>query len=252
VTEREEDTLTQTVTALAHAVEMRDRSTGDHTHRVTAYSLLVAEELGMPAEQRRKLRISAALHDIGKIAIDDGILRKPGRLTDAEAAKMRTHAARGAEVIQTMPGLAWALPVVRSHHERWDGRGYPDGLNEESIPLAARVVAVADAFDAMISDRPYRGALPVNEAFEELRRGAGTQFDPRCVAAFLAVRNKVEAILSEESQIPDDSLKLTETLTAVPSLFEGALDTPVDPMPESVRAGARVPVGRPIRCGCGV
>jgi HD-GYP domain-containing protein (c-di-GMP phosphodiesterase class II) len=242
VKEREEDTLTQTVTALAQAIEMRDRSTGDHTHRVTAYSLLVAEELGMPADQRRKLRISAALHDIGKLAIDDDILRKPDRLTDSETARMRTHATRGAEVIQTMPGLAWAVPVVRSHHERWDGCGYPDGLKTESIPLAARVVAVADAFDAMISDRPYRRGLTVDEAFGELRRGAGTQFDPRCVDAFFAVRNKIEAVLSEESHVPDNPVTLTETAPNLLSQIGVGCDTPLDNSLALFRVEARLPV----------
>jgi HD-GYP domain-containing protein (c-di-GMP phosphodiesterase class II) len=197
--ERHETLFVQTVTALAQAVEMRDTYTGNHTQRVTAYSLLLAEELGLPDDQRRRLRVATLLHDIGKIAIDDQILRKPGRLSDAEFAAMRTHVLRGSEIIQMIPGLSWALPVVRGHHERYDGKGYPDGLAGEAIPLIARVVAVADAFDAMTSDRPYRAGMPVARAYEELLAGAGTHFDPDCVDAFLRARPKVEALLEKEA-----------------------------------------------------
>src|SRR5262249_6718710 len=139
------------------------------------------------------------LHDIGKIAIDDQILRKPGRLSDDEFNKMKSHVLRGYEIVQMIPGLAWALPVVRGHHERWDGRGYPDGLAAEEIPLVARVVAVADAFDAMTSDRPYRPGMPAARAFAELQACVGSHFDPECVAAFLRVRPQVEALLEKEA-----------------------------------------------------
>jgi HD-GYP domain-containing protein (c-di-GMP phosphodiesterase class II) len=197
--ERHEALFLQTVTALAQAVEMRDEYTGNHTQRVTAYSLLLAEELGMPEDERRKLQVATLLHDVGKIAIDDQILRKPGRLSDPEFDRMRTHVLRGWEIVQMIPGLAWALPVVRGHHERWDGRGYPDGLAGDAIPLTARVVAVADAFDAMTSDRPYRAGMPSARAFAELQAGAGTHFDPGCVAAFARVRPQVEAMLEQEA-----------------------------------------------------
>lgn len=197
--ERHETLFVQTVTALAQAVEMRDTYTGNHTQRVTTYSLLLAEELGLPDDQRRQLRVATLLHDIGKIAIDDQILRKPGRLSDAEFAEMKTHVTRGAEIIQMIPGLSWALPVVRGHHERFDGRGYPDGLAGEGIPLIARVVAVADAFDAMTSDRPYRSGMPAARAYAELLAGSGTHFDPTCVDAFLRARPNVEALLEKEA-----------------------------------------------------
>ena len=196
---RHEALFLQTVTALAQAVEMRDAYTGNHTQRVTAYALLLAEEMGLPEGERRRLRVATLLHDIGKIAIDDQILRKPGRLADHEFDTMKTHVVRGTEIIQMIPGLAWALPVVRGHHERWDGRGYPDGLAGEDIPLTARVVAVADAFDAMTSDRPYRAGMPAARAFAELHAGAGTHFDPDCVAAFARIRPKLEAMLEKEA-----------------------------------------------------
>ncbi len=112
---------------------------------------------------------------------------------------MRTHVLRGWEIVQMIPGLAWALPVVRGHHERWDGRGYPDGVAGDAIPLTARVAAVADAFDAMTSDRPYRKGMPAARAYAELLAGAGTHFDPECVAAFDRVRPQVEALLAKET-----------------------------------------------------
>ena len=197
--ERHEALFLQTVTALAQAVEMRDEYTGNHTQRVTTYALMLAEEMGLPEGERRRLRVATLLHDIGKIAIDDHILRKPGRLADHEFDTMKTHVVRGAEIIQMIPGLAWALPVVRGHHERWDGRGYPDGLAGEDIPLTARVVGVADAFDAMTSDRPYRAGMPAARAFAELSAGAGTHFDPECVAAFARIRPKIEAMLEKDA-----------------------------------------------------
>ncbi|OWK37837.1 HD domain-containing phosphohydrolase [Fimbriiglobus ruber] len=212
--ERQQDLLVQVVTALAQAVEMRDAYTGNHTSRVTAYALLLADELGLPDDQKQNLRAATALHDIGKIGIDDDILRKPGRLSDAEFHQMRTHVTRGAEIIETVPGLAWALPVVRSHHERWDGRGYPDRLKGEQIPLTARVVAVADAFDAMTSDRPYRRGMPADAAFAEIRAAAGNQFDPRCAEAFLRIRGKVEALLNRESEFRRKADTATDTISA--------------------------------------
>src|SRR5579883_1332553 len=196
---RHEALLLQAVTVMAQAIELRDPYTGNHTQRVTAYALLLAEELGLEEADRRQLRVATLLHDIGKIAIDDQILRKPGRLSDPEFDRMKTHVLRGSEIIQMIPGLSWALPVVRGHHERWDGRGYPDGLRAEEIPLSARVVAVADAFDAMTSDRPYRTGMPLARAFAELEASAGTHFDPTCVAAFLRLRPKIETILAQEA-----------------------------------------------------
>jgi putative nucleotidyltransferase with HDIG domain len=196
---RHESLWLQTITTLAQAIEMRDPYTGNHTQRVTTYALLLAEELEMSDDDRRRLKIATLLHDIGKIAIDDHILRKPGRLAPDELTLMKSHVVRGWEIVQMIPELVWALPVVRGHHERWDGRGYPDGLKGEEIPLPARVVTVADAFDAMTSDRPYRPGMPAERGFAELQAGAGTHFDPACVEAFLRIRPKIEAILAKEA-----------------------------------------------------
>jgi len=185
----------QTVTALAQAVELRDKYTGGHTQRVTMYALLLADQLGLSQQDRRLLQIGVPLHDIGKIGVDDAILRKPGQLTAEEFESMRSHTVRGADILASVPELSIVLPIVRSHHERWDGSGYPDGLAGDAIPLLARVVAVADAFDAMVSDRPYRKGLPVAKAFAEMAGQAGRQFDPRCVRAFLELRPQIEELL---------------------------------------------------------
>jgi putative nucleotidyltransferase with HDIG domain len=211
--EDEQDLVVQTVTALAQAVEMRDRYTGNHTHRVTKYALILAEELNLPTADRRLLKIAVPLHDIGKIAIDDNILRKTGPLTESEFALMKTHVTVGADIVRTIPGLAATLPVVLSHHECWDGTGYPDGLKGEQIPLLARVVAVADAFDAMTSDRPYRAGVSAEKTLAEIIARSGTQFDPRCVEAFLRARPRVEGLMSQEMQFMRMANTQTHTIS---------------------------------------
>jgi putative nucleotidyltransferase with HDIG domain len=181
-----------TLTVLSQAVEMRDPYTGGHTSRVTQYSLLLARRLGLAAEELEVLRYGTPLHDIGKIGIDDAILRKPGRLTPEEFEVMKAHTTKGAAILATIPEMEPAVPIARSHHERWSGQGYPQGLAGESIPRLARVVAVADAFDAMSSDRPYRKGVSPEAALVELEKQGGRQFDPECVAAFVAVRDEIE------------------------------------------------------------
>ena len=155
---------------------------------------MLAEHLSMSDADLELIRIGTPLHDIGKIGIDDAILRKPDKLTPEEFEMMKTHTVKGAEIINTVPDLRPILPIVRSHHERWDGKGYPDGLAGEAINALARIVALADAFDAMTSDRPYRKGMAPEVAFSEIEKGAGRQFDPCFAAAFLAIR---EAILRE-------------------------------------------------------
>ncbi len=195
--EQQRSLFLQAANTLAQTVELRDTYTGNHTQRVTAYASLLAEELKLSASERQQIAIATPLHDIGKIAVADAVLRKPGRLTADEYEEMKTHVSKGAALLANIPGLAPMLPIVRSHHERWDGSGYPDGLAGEGIARVARVVAVADAFDAMTSDRPYRLALSAEVAFAELQAQAGTHFDPDCVAAFVRVRTQVERLLSE-------------------------------------------------------
>jgi putative nucleotidyltransferase with HDIG domain len=188
---KQRDLFLDTITILAQAVEMRDQYTGGHTLRVSTYAVQLAEHLGMTAAEVELVRTGTPLHDIGKIGIDDAILKKPDRLTPEEFEAMKLHTIKGAEIIDTVPDLWPIKPIVRSHHERWDGRGYPDGLAGEAIPALARVVALADAFDAMTSDRPYRKGMPAETAFAEITKQAGRQFDPNFAAVFVAMREKI-------------------------------------------------------------
>src|SRR5207244_8098072 len=137
-----------------------------------------ATQMKLGSEDLKWVRMGTPLHDIGKIGIDDDILRKPGALTTEEYKIMQTHTIKGAEILGTIPDLAPVIPIVRSHHERWDGKGYPDGLAGEAIPRLARIVAVADTFDAMTSDRPYRKGMAADVAFAEVAKQSGKQFDP--------------------------------------------------------------------------
>ena len=169
---------------LARAIEARDPYSSGHAARVTAIAEVIAARLGWDDEQIDVLRIGAALHDIGKLAVPDTVLRKPGPLSQAELDHVRAHPQEGAKMLGLVGTLRAAVPCVLHHHERWDGHGYPTGSAGEEIPIEARVLAVADAYDAMTSDRPYRRALTSERAISELERCAGTQFDPDVVAVF--------------------------------------------------------------------
>ncbi len=181
---------TATVRALTNAIEARDFYTARHAERVAAYGVLIARALGLPRPDAPEIEFGFLLHDIGKVAIPDAILYKPGALTAQERTLMARHAAIGAEILDGIDFLAGAAAVVRCHHERWDGTGYPAGLAGEQIPLAARVFAIADVLDALTTDRPYRPASPLHEAREMINRDAGTHFDPRVVAAFNSIQDK--------------------------------------------------------------
>jgi putative two-component system response regulator len=172
------------LTVLANAIEVRDHYTRKHVERVTAYTFAIAEQLEWSVSQMEQLRFGAILHDIGKIYISDGIIKKPGSLSPEEWEEIRQHPARGARLIQDIPYLATAIPIIRYHHERWDGKGYPEGLSGEAIPIGARIVSVADSFDAMTTERPYSPARPPQEAYEEILTRSGTQYDPKIVVAF--------------------------------------------------------------------
>lgn len=173
----------QMVTALAEALDKRDPYTGGHVRRVVAYSVLLGAEMGLGREELRDLYLAATLHDVGKITTPDRILGKPSPLDQEEAEIMRRHAADGASIVSHLAN-PWVLTGVRSHHERIDGKGYPDGLRDEEIPLAPRIIAVADTYDAMTTSRPYRAGLPPERAAEEILGASGSQFCPRVVAAF--------------------------------------------------------------------
>lgn len=173
---------------LARAAELRDDDTGMHTRRVGELSARVAAALGLPADEVETIRLTAPLHDLGKVGIPDGILLKPGRLTDAERELVQRHTEVGARILAAGRSrmVVMAEAIARSHHERWDGTGYPDGTAGEAIPLAARIVALADFYDALTSDRPYRPAWPRERVVEEITAGRGSHFDPRVVDAFVA------------------------------------------------------------------
>jgi diguanylate cyclase (GGDEF)-like protein len=171
--------------AMVTAVDNKDRYTRRHSEDVTDYALWIAEELGFSEETMRTLRIAGLLHDVGKIGVPDEILRKPGRLSAEEWEVMKRHPHLGALIIGGVPGMEAILPAVRSHHERWDGQGYPDSLSGEEIPLLGRVLAVADAVSAMTTDRPYRKGIEWELALREIKAGIGTQFDPTLARAFL-------------------------------------------------------------------
>jgi ribonuclease P protein subunit RPR2 len=176
-----------TVRALANAVEARDAYTGKHAERVAAYGLEVARALGSQLADDPEIEFGFLLHDIGKVAVPDAILYKPEPLTDAERILMERHTVIGVQILRGIDFLGEAKAVVRSHHERWDGNGYPDRLEAEDIPLAARVFAVADTLDALTTDRPYRPASELCRAREVIGSLSGTQFDPAVVEAFAGV-----------------------------------------------------------------
>lgn len=177
-----------TLTVLAATIDLRDREAVGHSQRVAAYTVRLAQEMGVThPEELEQLRRAALLHDIGKANIPDTILLKPGRLTSQEWRIIRSHPILGYRMLRRIPCFAKAAELAYCHHERWDGTGYPRGLRGEEIPLAARLFAVADVFDALTSDRPYRTALTFEQAAAEIARGRGTHFDPKVVDAFLRV-----------------------------------------------------------------
>lgn len=177
---------TTTVRALAAALELRDDQTGDHADRVTRLALTLARRVAPDLCDDSELEYGFLLHDLGKIGIPDAILLKPGPLTRTEMDQMRFHPVLGERIVARIPYLGGvARQVVAAHHERWDGTGYPRRLTGGQIPMAARIFAIADSFDAMVHDRPYRRALGFETAVEEIRAGAATQFDPTAVEGFL-------------------------------------------------------------------
>ncbi|HKV23683.1 MAG TPA: HD domain-containing phosphohydrolase [Candidatus Acidoferrum sp.] len=182
-----EQSYDDTLEALGSALDLKDAETEGHCQRVTAFTISIAKATPVPNAYLPVLARAAFLHDIGKMAIPDGILRKPGPLTDEEKQVMRKHCEIGYNMLIRIPFLRDAAEIVLAHQEFYDGTGYPRGLKGDQIPLGARIFTVADSLDAMISDRPYRKALPMPHACEEIRRCAGTQFDPKVVEVFLTI-----------------------------------------------------------------
>jgi diguanylate cyclase (GGDEF)-like protein len=179
--------------AMAEAVDARMSGQSHQSTSVAKYAVATARRLGWTEPKLGQLRLAAMLHDVGKVALPDRILRKPAALSEEEIGEMRGHSGIGADIVARIDGLAPVVPWIRHSHEHWDGSGYPDGLAAESIPPASRILLVADALDAMTSERPYRGAMSLHQALDELERNAGTQFDP----------DAVRAIVSEFRRVPD-------------------------------------------------
>lgn len=174
----------QTIDALISAAAERDKTAEGHSQRVTRYCLAIGRSLGIPPEDMTNLRYAASLHDIGKVAISRKILNKLGKLTHEEFAVMKQHSTIAIRILQKVDGLADAVPLIKHHHERYDGRGYPDRLAGETIPLGSRIIAVAEAFDILTSDVPWRDAMDQESALTEIEACAGTQFDPNVACAF--------------------------------------------------------------------
>lgn len=197
-----------TLEALGDALDLKDSETEGHSKRVTAFTIAIARAMGLGVERIRVIARGAFLHDIGKMAIPDAILRKPGPLTDEERTLMREHCYRGYQMLRKIPFLSEAAEIVHSHQEKYDGTGYPQKLGAEQIPLGARIFAVADTLDAITSDRPYRAAQSIQAAREEIERFSGLQFDPAVVQTFLNMPDSIWEDLREEirSQVATFSL----------------------------------------------
>jgi len=187
---KEYEYMLSTIKALVTALEARDEYTKGHTHRVSKYALMLGKYMGLTTYELDKLEIAANLHDIGKIGVKDDILLKPGQLSDEEYAKIQEHAVIGAEILRPLNSLADVVPLILFHHERWDGKGYPSMIEGKKIPLGARIIAVADTFDAITSDRPYRKALSEEKALNIIEENIGTQFCPTCGSAFIEMSKK--------------------------------------------------------------
>jgi putative nucleotidyltransferase with HDIG domain len=187
-----------TLEALGDALDLKDAETEGHSKRVTAFTIKMAREMGLPDDRIRVIARGAFLHDIGKMAIPDSILRKPGALTAEEITIMQEHCYRGYQMLRKIPFLVEAAEIVYAHQERWDGTGYPRGLKGNQIPLGARLFAIADTLDAIMSDRPYRAAQPFSAAREEIVRWSGRQFDPEVVKIFDTIKESMWHVLRKQ------------------------------------------------------
>ena len=215
--------------ALTAAIEARDLETGEHCRQLGFMGERVAILMGLPELARTTIRIGGFLHDVGKIAIADRILLKPGALTDEEYAEMQRHAEIGGDIVSTHVSMAGIAAIVRHHHERFDGRGYPDRLGGDAIPLGARIISIADALSAQTTDRPYRKAIPLDQAWEEIERHSGSQFDPTIVELFATLIGT--AILPAAA----DTVGTTIQIDAVGSGSSSGASTPAG-LPRSARS----------------
>ncbi|HEX9920824.1 MAG TPA: HD domain-containing phosphohydrolase, partial [Candidatus Methylomirabilis sp.] len=180
------DMFLSTVRSLAAAIDAKDPYTRGHSERVTQYSLAIAEEMKLGPREKEKINIAALLHDVGKIGIDTQILRKPNKLSDEEYTLVKQHPVLGANIVAPIKQLREIVPLMRHHHEFYDGTGFPDQINGDQIPLGARILCVADTFDAMTSDRPYQQSMEVDYVLERIKAWSGARFDPKVVTAFIS------------------------------------------------------------------
>ncbi len=227
----------ETIEALAVAINAKDEVTHEHVVRVQIYAAGVARILGCSEQEVEALKAGALLHDIGKIAVPDYIINKPGKLTAAEFEKMKIHTIAGAQILSRVEFPYPVVPVVRSHHERWDGRGYPDGLCGEDIPLTARILTVVDCFDAVREDRQYRKGMTRDEAIDLILKGSGTQYDPNVVATFIAHLPEFEAEIQAHkgTPLPTFGIEPTEALSEAARLVPPAAGLAEDEQGESAR-----------------
>ena len=193
----------RTIEALALAIEAKDQTTHDHLERVRVYAVEMAKRLNLPPDEIEALRAAALLHDIGKLAVPEHIISKPGRLTPEEFEKMKIHPIVGAEILERVHFPYPVVPIVLSHHERWDGTGYPEGLKGEEIPMGARILSAVDCLDALATDRQYRKALPLDDAMQWVADQAGKQFDPQVVSLLKSIYKELEGTVRQQSQTPD-------------------------------------------------
>lgn len=200
---RKEVLLDSAVRAITSAIDAKDSYTRGHSDRVARIAVCLAKQLGCTQEEQNSIYMGGLLHDVGKIGIDDTILRKPGRLTEEEFDHIKSHPLLGARIVEEVEELQHVLPIVLYHHEAWDGSGYPEGLVAQSCPTPARIMAVADAIDAMGSDRPYRKGMPFSKINEILQDGSGKQWDPEVVAAYFEVKGRIEAIATSGKKYND-------------------------------------------------
>jgi putative nucleotidyltransferase with HDIG domain len=203
-----------TLEAMGDALDLRDAETEGHSKRVTAYTIALARAMRLPTSDLKIIARGAFLHDIGKIAIPDAILLKPGKLTPEEMVIMRDHCQRGYEMVRKIPFLAEASEIVHAHQEAFNGTGYPRGLKGDEIPLGARIFAIADTLDAMTSDRPYRKGLTFPQAIDEIQRCQGTQFDPAIVKVFLAMPRETWSILRQATGRDSHAVELFSAAVA--------------------------------------
>ena len=211
-----------TLEAMGDALDLRDEETEGHSRRVTAYTIALARSMGIETDELRVIARGAFLHDIGKIATPDSILLKPGKLNTAEMTTMREHCGRGYEMVRKIPFLQEAAEIVYAHQERFDGSGYPRGLSGEAIPLGARIFAIADALDAMTSDRPYRKSTSFEAACAEIVQCSGKQFDPHIVEAFLAM--PIDAWIGLRAEVGKMSTAALSSTVRRPALVPGRRD----------------------------